>query len=960
MNKKKIAKSFKWMFFGNIYALVLCVLLPIVDVNASNDGLSKSAEVGSLCGRIVNEENETLPGATIYIEELQTGFVSDINGFYNCGNIKSGVYTIVINYIGYKPVKTQISIESGKTTEKIFTLSDGLELNEVRVDGAFHGQKKAISLQKNSMGISNVVSGDEVGKFPDSNIGDALKRINGVNVQYDQGEARFGQVRGTSADLTSVTINGNRIPSAEGDTRNVQLDLIPADMIQMVELNKVVTADMDGDAIGGEINLVTKNTPYKPLFNVTVAGGYTAVSQKMNVTLGLTFGRRFFNDMLGVMAAASYQYNPIGSDNTEFKYDEDKNGEVFLDKAEIRQYYVTRERQSYSLSADYKFDSNNKISFKGIYNRRSDWENRYRITSKKIASDASKQSLVFQTKAGDSDTKNARLELQKTMDFSLDGEHNWGKMDADWGVSFSRAIEDRPNERYIGVALTGKKNKEFFEDLIWQDQGDLQPYPSVMISSIDGYDWKLDELSNSNQNIYENEWKGRLNFNLTLSSGLFGSKIKWGGKFASKEKDKDKHKISYIDSYDDVMSDDWQKYISNQVRSGFMPDAPYPTNVPFVDKTYLGRFDFARLEGVEDYSVASGNFHAQEKISSGYVRLDQKLGRHLDLTLGLRMENTYCKYRGFNWIVDDAEEEIGRLTPTGYISHSYTNWLPSVLLRYSPIEDFKVRASYTQTLARPKYSDLVPNISYNVADETATFGNPLLNPTLSHNIDLSAEYYFKSIGLVSAGLFVKRLENVIVTEVWKTTDDENIPAGLLNEDGEIAKYEISKPINAYDADLWGVELSYQRDFGFISSSLKCLGFYGNYTYTHSKTRNYNFEHRSKEENSDVKMMGSPDHTANISLYLDRKGLNVRMSWNTASSFLDELGTSSSLDRYYDRVNYLDINAGYTFGSKINTTIFADVTNLLNQPLRYYQGEEKRTMQSEYYGVKFNVGCKINF
>lgn len=60
--------------------------------------------------------------------------------------------------------------------------------------------------------------------------------------------------------MSSVTINGNRVPSAEGDTRNVQLDLIPADMIQTIEVNKVVTPDMDADAIGGSINLVTKNS----------------------------------------------------------------------------------------------------------------------------------------------------------------------------------------------------------------------------------------------------------------------------------------------------------------------------------------------------------------------------------------------------------------------------------------------------------------------------------------------------------------------------------------------------------------------------------------------------------------------------------------------------------------------------------------------------------------------------
>lgn len=932
--------------------------LPCVEVNAE-DNLEKPG-MGSIRGRIVNEENEILPGAIVLIEELHTGVTSDANGFYNLSNIKPGTYEIQIKYVGYSPVKTKVTITSDKAIEKVFTLSAGVELQEVHVNGAFQGQRKALSMQQNAMGISNVVSADQVGKFPDSNIGDALKRINGVNVQYDQGEARFGQVRGTSADLTSVTINGNRIPSAEGDTRNVQLDLIPADMIQMVELNKVVTSDMDGDAIGGEINLVTKSTPYKPVFNVTAGGGYSVVSDKLNTNLGFTFGRRFLDNKLGIMAAASYQYNPVGSDNTEFKYDVDNNGAVFLDKAEMRQYYVTRERQSYSLAFDYQFNVNHKIGLKGIYNRRSDWENRYRITAKKINSDPSKRSLVLQTKAGDSSNKDARLELQQTMDFTLDGEHHFGSLKMDWAASYSRATEDRPEERYLGVVMKGKKNTGFFENLEWINPGTKQPYPSMMLTSVDDYKWSIDEMSNSNQNIYENEWKGRLNFELPLARGLYGSTLKWGGKFTSKTKDKDKHCISYADSYEEKMGEDWKQYLSGQVRDGFMPGSMYPTNVPFIRKSYLGDFDFSQLTGTENYSEAAGNFHATERISAAYLRLDQRLGKTLDMTVGLRMENTYCKYRGFNWIVNDADDENGSLVQTGDKSKSYTNWLPSLLFRYTPVDDLRLRLSYTQSLARPKYSALIPNVSYNVADEEATFGNPDLNPTTSHNFDLSTEYYFMSIGLVSAGVFYKRLKDVIVTEMWKTTSDPNIPAGLLNSDGEVAKYEVSKPINAYDADLFGVELAYQRDFGFITPALKCVGFYGTYTYTHSTTLNHSFEHRAADDASEVKMMGSPEHTANVSLYYENKGLNVRLSWNTASSFLDELGTTAALDRYYDNVNYLDLNASYTWGKKIKTTVYADATNLLNQPLRYYQGEKDRTMQSEYYGVKVNAGVKLSF
>ena len=111
---------------------------------------------------------------------------------------------------------------------------------------------------------------------------------------------------------------------------------------------------------------------------------------------------------------------------------------------------------------------------------------------------------------------------------------------------------------------------------------------------------------------------------------------------------------------------------------------------------------------------------------------------------------------------------------------------------------------------------------------------------------------------------------------------------------------------------------------------------------------------------DIDMIGSPEHTANASLFFEKWGLNLRLSYNFASSFVDEMGEVAQLDRYYDKVNYLDLNASYTFGKRFKTTIYADVTNLLNQPLRYYQGTTERTMQAEYYGARFNAGVKVTF
>lgn len=910
---------------------------------------------GTIKGRILDTSNQTLPGATIYIDSLHTGVVSDINGFYTLTNIAPGTYKVKVSYVGYSPVEMTITVPEGKTVESDVMLNDGVKLREVVVGGAFNGQRRALSSQKNAMGIVNVVSADQVGKFPDSNIGDALKRISGINVQYDQGEARFGQVRGTSADLSSVTINGNRIPSAEGDTRNVQLDLIPADMVQTIEVNKVVTADMDADAIGGSINLVTKNTPNKRMFNATAGSGYNAVSKKAQLNLGLTYGDRFFNDKLGLMFSGSYQNAPGGSDNAEFEYDVD-DGSVVMKEAQMRQYYVTRERQSYSLALDYEFNPDHKISFKGIYNRRNDWENRYRVVYKDLdESDPSEQSIELQTKGGADDTRNARLERQQTMDFTLDGEHNLGgRLLMDWAASFSRASEDRPNERYFGLKMDNNTGENLINT--FHGIGGRAPYSTIAIPGLDNEGWELDELTNSNQSIYENEWKFRLNFELPLMKGLYGNTLRFGGKYTNKEKDRETTMYKYDgeDVNDNPIFNDggaWREHGSSQIRKGFMVGDNYPEGTHFVSKKYLGSINFNSMQGEPDYEEMSGNYHAKEEITSAYLRFDQKLGQKLDLMLGLRMEHTALNYRGLNWVVDEDENES--LESTGNRKNSYTNWLPSVLLKYDVNDDLKLRASFTETLSRPKYSALIPSVNYNRADEEATIGNPNLKPTTSYNFDLSAEYYFKSVGLVSVGLFYKSINNVIVDEVWKGMDSQLPITGTYD-------YEISKPINAYDADLFGVEVAYQRDFGFITPALKCLGFYGNYTYTANKTKNHHFEHRVLEDGEDVDMIGSPEHTANASLFFEKWGFNLRLSYNFASAFVDEMGEVAQLDRYYDKVNYLDLNASYTFGKRFKTTIYADATNLLNQPLRYYQGTKDRTAQVEYYGARFNAGIKVSF
>lgn len=914
----------------------LFLLLFTATVNtAIADEKANVTKQGTVRGRIIDATKQTLLGASIYIEKLHTGVTSDVNGFYTFSNLDPGTYTVKVSYVGYSPVELKITIPAGRTLEKDVVLNEGVELQEVVVGGAFQGQRRAINSQKNNMGITNVVSADQVGKFPDSNIGDALKRISGINVQYDQGEARFGQVRGTSADLSSVTINGNRVPSAEGDTRNVQLDLIPADMIQTIEVNKVVTADMDGDAIGGSINLVTKNSPYKRTIAATAGTGYNWVSEKAQLNLGFTYGDRFFNDKLGLIVSASYQNSPSGSYDTEFVWEQDDNGKTYVNDYQIRQYYVTRERQSYSAALDWDINANHKLTFKGIFNNRNDWENRYRTTLKDLDPDGN-ATVRIQTKAGTPDNRNARLERQRTMDFALSGEHLFGALSMDWHASYAKASEERPNERYIDFQL---KKQKFDMDLSDERQPFASPKTGSTMTLND--EFSLKELTEQQEDIKEQDLKFSANFKLPFKNG---NKLKFGAKVVRKTKDKEVDFYEYSPLDEDAFMTNSLANTVDQTNKNFMPNNKYQAGI-YASKEYTGSLDLNNASLFEKEQVQeelAGNFNARETVTSGYLRFDQKLTKDVELMTGLRIENTNLAYTGRTY---DADEDL--TSKTDRQRNSYINFLPSLLVKWNVNDDFKVRGSFTQTLSRPKYSALVPSVNIKRSDNEITIGNPELKPTVSYNFDLSADYYFRSIGLISAGIFYKKIDDFIVDQV------------STNYEYQGNTYtRFTQPKNAGNANLVGVELSYQRDFSFIAPALKCVGFYGTYTYTHSRVEDFNFEGRENEK--DLSMPGSPEHTANASLYFEKGGLNLRLSYNFASDFIDEMGESTFYDRYYDKVNYMDVNASYTFGKKFKTTFYAEANNLLNQPLRYYQGTKDRTMQAEYYGVKVNAGVKINF
>jgi TonB-dependent receptor len=898
---------------------------------------------GVIKGRVLDADNLSLPGAAVFIESINKGAISDNYGYFTITGIPGGAYQLSVTYIGFNPDEKEVSVEDGATAVVDFKLKSGIELSEIVVSGQLQGQSKALNTQMNKGNITNIISSDQVGRFPDANIGDALKRIPGINVQYDQGEARFGNIRGTAPQYNSVMVNGERIPSAEAEDRSVQLDLVPADMIQSIEVNKAVTPDMDADAIGGSVNLVTRSAPYGRRTSFTLGSGYNLLAEKPIYNGAFVIGDRFLNNKLGVIASASYHNHQLGSDNIEAEWDyldeNDKNGTAFTEEIQIRQYYLQRIRQSYSLSLDYKINKNNTLFLNGIYNHRNDWENRYRTVYKDIEFDEDANAWIGvmekETKGGNPDTKDARLEDQRMMNFTLGGDHQLGSVRADWTFSYSKASEERPNERYIVYEAEDLTFATDFSDKGAPKITGVSPSAAADFSSA----YAFGEITEEFQLTEDIDKNFKLNFLIPWLEDDYKNSIKLGVRYKGKDKMRDNKMFEYSPANEDAFNTSTLGNLENLTKDNFLA-GDYATGQQ-VSKGYLGALELTNSALFEEERVAeeeAGNFNATENIFGAYVMLNQNLGPKLMVIAGLRFENTSQKYQGNQY---DADEDENTLTER--VSDSYVNLLPGLHLKYNFNKTTMLRAAWTNTLARPNYFSLVPYREVERSDNEIAIGNSDLIPTTSMNFDLMLEKYFQSIGILSGGVFYKDIQDFIVTE-----SREN----YLFEGTTWDTY--SQPINGGNAEIFGLEVAAQRQLDFLPGFWKNFGVYTNYTYTTSSISDFRIEGR---ENDDISLPGTAEHTFNGSLSYDSKRFSFRTSLNYSSAFVDEFGEEAFYDRYYSEAIHLDVNANYALTPKFR--LYAEVNNLLNTPLHYYQGVSSRLMQAEYYNVRFQFGVKFD-
>ncbi len=919
------------------------------------------AQTGTVSGNINDDTQLSLPGAKISLAPGNIYTTSDDHGNFVFLNVPPGNYTMKVDYMGYGTREYNVTVEAEKNTKQniLFTRKE-TTIAEVVVRGsALKNQARALNKQKNNANITNVISADQIGRFPDANIGDALKRVPGITIQNDQGEARNLIIRGLAPNLNSVTLNGDRIPSAEGDNRNVQMDLIPSDMISTIEVNKTLTPDMDADAIGGSVNLITRASPNGQRISATLAGGYNPIREKGNYTAGFVYGNRFLNNKLGAVFSFSYNNNNFGSDNIEptWSLANDAAQTAYISKMGVRYYNEHRIRHSFDLNMDYEFNSKNKIYASAMYNFRTDKENRFALGYKvkpvynddETAITGWKGSITRQNKGGDSDNDNTRLERQKVQNYAVRGEHLLGsKVDLDWSMNYATASEKKPHERIIEFE-NGKMN--FSSDL--SDPG----RPMITPLSADNLGvYQLSDLSDSNSFTQEKEFGGKINVRFPFSvienhKGRLRTGIRV--RLKQKERNNDYYAFEPLNDMGSLLSVPTVHFDGHNFQPGnYVPGT-------FVNPSYMGGLDLFNPNLFQGESkpeeFLSSNYTAKENIYAGYIRWDQDFSDKFSMIVGARFETTKIDYTG-NYVLDE-EDLAGKINRT----NTYTNVLPNLSFKYVPVQDLVLRAAFTTALARPNYYSLVPYLNVISADETIAAGNPDLKATYAYNFDFMAEKYFKSVGILSGGVFYKNLKDFIYTYSRRnyTSDDfandfggqsNPIPAGADN-------WRFNQQRNGDNVDIYGFEVALQRQLDFIPGAFwKGLGVYINYTYTKSKAKGITNE--DGIERTDVGLPGAAPHMFNGSLSWEDKRFSARVSMNYASHYIDELGGKAFEDRYYDKQVFLDANASYKITSLLR--IFAEANNLTNQPLRYYQGIQSRTAQVEYYRPRFTLGVKFDF
>ena len=917
------------------YSFYLCLAAFIIT--------SSFVVAGTLKGKLTEAASgDPALGVVVMLEG--TGFqdISGLDGSFTIRNVKKGTYKLIVRHISYAIVQREFSISEEEVInfEMALEMAEDLKLNEVSVIGTRDGaaDQTARSMERNANQVMNIVSGKTIQISPDLTVANVIQRVSGVTLERNSnGDGQYAILRGMDKRYNYTLVNGVKIPSPDNKYRYVPLDIFPSDLLDRLEVYKALTPSMEGDAIGGAVNMVMKDAPdrftlsanissgYNELFmqrnflsydfkniqskspyekngnqyNATAADfskaavDYTSKRPMPNLLGSLAIGNRYLNGKLGVLLAGSYQNTYRGS-NSLF-YDSETvdtlRGET-LTKMNERQYSEQQTRYGLHSKIDFRFNDRNKIQFYNAF---------MNLTNVQVRDVKSTQLTIggYDPVLGNATlnySTRSRLTRQQIFNSTLQGRHQLTeRFGLQWSAVYSKATNEVPDN--VTVPLIGIR-KNFIDTKTTVGDASRR--------------WE----HNSDRDI-----SAYLNFTYLQPVGTMQFEYMAGGLFRNKSR------TNFYNNY--------QLRPSN-------PFAQFGT-----DFTTYSQIQWT-IQNPRGAVATALNYNATEQIKAGYFQLKAE-SEKLEVLGGVRIEATD---QGYSMLFP-----IGEDRPVG--SQVYTDFLPSLHFKYKTKENVNLRASYFRSVNRPGFFEIVP---YRIVqEEYQERGNADLKRAVADNIDLRYEIFPNSSDQFMAGLFYKHIKDPIEY--------------TLQRDAVRGQDIFYAPGNFGNANNYGIEVDYIRYF-------KMFGVKANYTYTHSQITTPKSK-RIRNESGDLEtinvdqsrpLYGQSAHVANLSLLYKnaKRGIDAQLAAgytgdriNTVSQFLDN-------DLWQKGFVQMDASIEKTFSNGLG--IFAKANNLLNTPMEVYmknvsaanhnvaeQSSLKRTLiRRDYYQRSYLLGVRYKF
>ena len=842
----------------------------------------------------------------------QQGAATLLDGTFQLRGLAPGTAVAVeAQSLGYAPQTLSVNLAPGATQTAEFKLTaQGRELAEVTVAGRLDRESDA-SVRRSEQkadNVLNILSARAIELSPDVTVGNALQRVSGVSVvRNGSGDGQYAIIRGMDRRYNYTLVNGIKIPSPDPKNRYVPLDLFPAELLERLEVIKALTPNLEGDAIGGAMNLVLKSAPDRPVVVATAAGGYSDLfvgrpfagfattgmptqdpaeqrgdgyrpmpadfSQRrltysgprvpVNSLFGLTLGNRFRDGRLGLLASGSLQTTYRGANTLYYQPNgqpsPDPVANTFsFDQLQRRQTSTLQSRGGAQVRLDYRLGAGHQLSFHGLGLRLDEAQHR-RIEADNVG------------QAGDVAVRDrSRLQQQRLYSGTLQGEH-----------------QVRPGLRltWTGAYALGTTALPDLTDGEFVNSTGANTPKGTFVSYVQ-HTWAHSR---------DQDWTGLANLAYAPAEWV---ELTAGGLL------RDKQRSSYFNYY---------RLDALDAGGGFGTGTA--NRQPFTSYEQA-RLAFDKPGSDEAKTTNGNNYTANERITAGYIQAKLTRGA-LTVLGGLRAENTRQDYYSQLPVTEPAKTAV----------FSYLDLLPSVHFTYRLDTRQNLRLSYFKGISRPSLAELIP-APFSTNEYYTEAGNPYLKHTQADNVDLRYEWFGPANAQLLVGAFYKRIVNPI-------------EFGFAQQTIGLYYYQ---PQNFGTATNFGAELVFTKYVGH-------WGLTGNYTYTNSRIttakRVYYRDANGNLVNADAgqptaaypttptqtrPLQGQSDHIANLAaLYKNPDvGLDVQLAGVYTGRRINIVSPYRDLDQWQRATLQLDFSAEQRLPAHL--TVFAKVTNLLNTPI----------------------------